>query len=172
MGAGGAKVSQIWIGRGSSEKLASTLQLDMAHWFRPTAANYFSRIGKADILAALREAKGATAPAWEKGRKADLAVLAKQHIAGTGWLPELLRGPAPAPATDLKEANLKRGRGRFRELSGHGPSLRRVVLNWQGNPGRARPPINGPPAPPAAPPCRPSDANIPEALLICVKSPL
>ncbi len=51
-----------------SEKLASTPQLDMAHWFRPTAANYFSRIGKADILAALREAKVATAPAG-KGQK-------------------------------------------------------------------------------------------------------
>jgi hypothetical protein len=105
---------------------------DMAHWFRPTAATYFSRIGKANILAALREAKGATAPAWEKGRKADLAVLAEQRIAGIGWLPVLLRGPAAAPATDLKEADLKRGRGRFRELSGHGPSLRRVVLNRQG----------------------------------------
>jgi hypothetical protein len=46
-----------------------TLQLDMADWFRPTSANYSRRIGKADILAALREAKGATAPAWEEGQK-------------------------------------------------------------------------------------------------------
>ena len=60
--------------RGASPKYHArhkllTLQLDMADWFRPTSANYSSRIGKADILAALREAKGATAPAWEKGQK-------------------------------------------------------------------------------------------------------
>jgi hypothetical protein len=173
MGAGGAKVSQTWIRRGSSEKLASTLQLDMAHWFRPTAANYFSWIGKTDILAALWEAKGATAPAWEKVRKADLAVLAEQRIAGTDWLPELPRGPAPASATDLKDANQKRGRGRFRAASLRPcPSPSPVRPQPLGNPGRARPPIHGPPTPPAAPLCRPSGVNIPEAFLICVKSAL
>jgi hypothetical protein len=173
MGAGGAKVSQTWIRRGSSEKLASTLQLDMAHWFRPTAANYFSWIGKTDILAALWEAKGATAPAWEKVRKADLAVLAEQRIAGTDWLPELPRGLTPASATDLKDANQKRGRGRFRPASlGHAPPLRRVVLNRQGTQAARARLSTGPPTPPAAPLCRPSGVNIPDAFLICVKSAL
>jgi len=70
----------------------------MAAWFTPTAANYFSRISKAGILAALREVKGATAPAWESMKKADLAALAEREIAGTAWLPELLRAPVPEPA--------------------------------------------------------------------------
>jgi len=76
--------------------LAEALHLDMGAWFTPTAANYFSRISKAGILAALREVKGATAPAWETMKKADLAALGEREIAGTGWLPESLRTPTKA----------------------------------------------------------------------------
>lgn len=43
-------------------QLASALSLDMKAWFTPTAANYFGRIAKPQILDALREAKG-TPPA-------------------------------------------------------------------------------------------------------------
>jgi ParB family chromosome partitioning protein len=68
----------------------------MGAWFTPTAVNYFTRISKAGILAALREVKGATAPAWETMKKPDLAALAEREIAGTGWLPELLRAPQKA----------------------------------------------------------------------------
>jgi ParB family chromosome partitioning protein len=71
-------------------QLASALSLDMKAWFAPTAANYFSRIAKDQILHALRDAKGTPpAPAWEKLKKADLAALAERETAG--WLPELLR---------------------------------------------------------------------------------
>jgi ParB family chromosome partitioning protein len=76
--------------------LAEALHLDMGAWFTPTAVNYFTRISKAGILAALREVKGATAPAWETMKKPDLAALAEREIAGTGWLPELLRAPQKA----------------------------------------------------------------------------
>ncbi len=75
-------------------RLADALELDMAAWFTPTAANYFSRISKSGIIAALKEVKGAEAPSWSGMKKTDLAVLAEREIARTGWLPELLRNPA------------------------------------------------------------------------------
>jgi ParB family chromosome partitioning protein len=73
-------------------KLATVLQLDMKPYFTPTAENYFTRIGKPQILGAIQEAKGQPpAPAWEKLKKAELAQEAERQIAGTGWLPEILR---------------------------------------------------------------------------------
>jgi ParB family chromosome partitioning protein len=73
------------------DALAAALRLDMTAWFKPTAANYFSRISKDAILAVLQEAKGSTAPAWAKAKKADLAQIAERELAESGWLPELLR---------------------------------------------------------------------------------
>ncbi len=77
-----------------ADQIAAALRLDMAAWFRPTAANYFSRIAKPGILAALQEAKGATAPAWAKMKKSELAALAERELADTGWLPAPLKRPA------------------------------------------------------------------------------
>jgi ParB family transcriptional regulator, chromosome partitioning protein len=75
-----------------ASKLATVLQLDMKLYFTPTAENYFTRIGKPQILAAIQAAKGQPpAPAWEKLKKAELANEAERQIAGTGWLPEILR---------------------------------------------------------------------------------
>jgi hypothetical protein len=45
------------------------VRLDMAQWFTPTAENYFGRISKAGILAALAEIKGAIAPVWVRRRR-------------------------------------------------------------------------------------------------------
>ncbi len=56
----------------------------MAAWFKPTAANYFSRVGKPGTLAALQEVKGATAPAWANMKKSELAILAEREPADTG----------------------------------------------------------------------------------------
>jgi ParB family chromosome partitioning protein len=75
-------------------QLAAALKLDMKEWFTPTA-DYFSRIGKPQILAAISEAKGQpSAPALEKLKKGDLAGQAERLVAGTGWLPSPLRLPA------------------------------------------------------------------------------
>ena len=64
----------------------------MKPYFTPTAENYFTRVGKPQILEAIQEAKGQPpAPAWEKLKKVDLATEAERQIAGTGWLPEILR---------------------------------------------------------------------------------
>ena len=73
-----------------TETLASALDLDMGKWFKPTARTT-SKASKAQILDALREAKGSIAPAWADIKKADLAALAERQIAGTGWLPGPLR---------------------------------------------------------------------------------
>lgn len=74
------------------QQLAQALDIDMAEWFQPTAANYFSRIDKASILKAIAEARQQpNEPAWAKLKKADLAALGERYAAGTAWLPEPLR---------------------------------------------------------------------------------
>ena len=77
-----------------ADRLAATLKLDMTAWFTPTAENYFTKVSKPRILEALTEVKGATAPAWDKAKKSDLAGIAEREIAQSGWLPALLRKAA------------------------------------------------------------------------------
>jgi ParB family chromosome partitioning protein len=75
--------------------LATALNLDVAEWFAPTAANFFSRISRATILSSLAEATGAPAKrSWDKLKKRELAALAEREIAGKGWLPKPLRASA------------------------------------------------------------------------------
>jgi ParB family chromosome partitioning protein len=86
-------------------RLAEALQLDMAAaGWRPTVAGYLGRVTKAQILEALREAKGdQAAQLIEDLKKADMAREAERLLDGTGWLPEPLRvrdvGPGNAAAT-------------------------------------------------------------------------
>jgi ParB family chromosome partitioning protein len=78
-----------------ADTLAAALKLDMKSWFTPDAANFFSRVSKPQILAAISEAKGQPpAPAWEKLKKAELAQEAERQLAGSGWMPELMRPAA------------------------------------------------------------------------------
>jgi ParB family chromosome partitioning protein len=78
-----------------ADRLAGALNLDMKEWFTPDAPNYFSRVSKPQILAAISEAKGQPpAPAWEKLKKAELAQEAERQLSGSGWMPELLRPAA------------------------------------------------------------------------------
>ena len=75
-----------------AQKLSQALDLQMTGWFTPTAENYFSRVSRADILAALKEAKNLPAKrSVGKLKKSELAILAEREIAGTGWLPQPLR---------------------------------------------------------------------------------
>jgi ParB family chromosome partitioning protein len=73
--------------------LAEALHLDIAAWFTPSAENYFGRISKAAIVAALKDIKGDVAPAWTGMKKSELAALAERESAGRRWLPELLHAP-------------------------------------------------------------------------------
>jgi ParB family chromosome partitioning protein len=76
----------------AAEALARALTFNMANWWQPTAANYFARIKKDQILQAIQEATGT--PVKERLRslkKQDMAAEAEKSVTGTRWLPELLR---------------------------------------------------------------------------------
>jgi ParB family chromosome partitioning protein len=75
--------------------LGRSLKLDIGAWFTPTTEGYFNRVNRAQILAAIDEAKGEHAPALDKLKKSELAVRAESLVAGTGWLPEPLRSAEP-----------------------------------------------------------------------------
>lgn len=76
----------------TADRLAGALALDMtAHW-TPTARSYLGRVTKTHILAAVREAAGEEAADRIAGmKKQAMAEAAEQLLAGTGWLPALLR---------------------------------------------------------------------------------
>jgi len=85
--------------------LAATLGLDMAKaGWAPTADSYLGRVTKAQILAAVREAKGDSDADRIAGlKKPDMVTAAEELLAGTGWLPEPLRTPVLPEAPDEPE---------------------------------------------------------------------
>jgi ParB family transcriptional regulator, chromosome partitioning protein len=75
------------------DRLAIAAGLDLAQWWTPTAKGYFGRVSKAMIAEAVTE--GVTAQAADNIaslKKAEMAERAEALLAGTGWLPALLRG--------------------------------------------------------------------------------
>ncbi len=78
------------------DRLATALPLDMtAHW-TPTVRTYLGRVTKAHILAAVREAVSDEAADRIAGmKKQPMAEAAEQLLAGTGWLPALMRTAQP-----------------------------------------------------------------------------
>jgi ParB family chromosome partitioning protein len=71
-------------------ELATAFKLDMADYWQPTAAGYFSRVSKEQTLAAIGEACGADAKAgFVNLKKAALADAAEKKLKGSRWLPEL-----------------------------------------------------------------------------------
>jgi ParB family chromosome partitioning protein len=86
-------------GLSHADRLAQAVALDMAAagWV-PTIDTYLGRVTKARILEAVREAKGEdSAQLIDHLRKPDMAREAERLLAGTGWLPEILRAPEPEP---------------------------------------------------------------------------
>lgn len=76
-----------------ANRLAQATDLDMfeAGW-EATVDNYLGRVTKLRILEAVREAKGeGAAQLIDHLKKGDMAREAARLIAGTGWLPEILR---------------------------------------------------------------------------------
>lgn len=92
--------------RATTEKLASAVALDMtAHW-NPTTRTYLGRVTKAHILAAVREGVSDEAAERIEGlKKPEMAEAAEQLLAGTGWLPSLLRTARPAWLDTAPEAD-------------------------------------------------------------------
>ncbi len=80
-----------------ADRLAETVALDMTGDWTPTVASYLGRVTKARIAEAVREAVSDEAAERIGGlKKPDMAAAAEALLAGTGWLPGLLRTAAPA----------------------------------------------------------------------------
>ncbi len=78
-------------GLSHSSALGTALHLDMTRWFQPTAEKFFDRISKARIAEAMTEAGKPPDATKLAMKKAQFAKVAEFEIAGTGWLPQLLR---------------------------------------------------------------------------------
>lgn len=94
-------VRQAWerkpVAHQTADALATATNLDMtAHW-TPTVRTYLGRVTKANILAAVREAiSDEAANLITDKKKPEMAEAAEQSLAGTGWLPALMRTARPA----------------------------------------------------------------------------
>ncbi|PZR82040.1 MAG: chromosome partitioning protein ParB, partial [Stutzerimonas stutzeri] len=72
------------------------LALDVAKDWTPTVDSYLGRVTKAHIVEAVAE--GVSEDAARRiadMKKPDMAQAAEQLLAGTGWLPAILRTPEP-----------------------------------------------------------------------------
>ncbi|RVC05483.1 chromosome partitioning protein ParB, partial [Mesorhizobium sp. M7A.F.Ca.AU.001.01.1.1] len=85
----------------TANRLATAVNLDMtAHW-TPSVRTYLGRITKAHILDAVREAASEdAAERLSDLKKQPMAEAAEQLLAGTGWLPALLRTEQPAMSVE------------------------------------------------------------------------
>ena len=80
----------------STDALAVALGLDMSKWWSATGPSYFNHVSKGRILEVVTEAVDANAASPLAALKKDAAVTgAEQTVAGTGWLPTVLRVGMP-----------------------------------------------------------------------------
>lgn len=80
----------------TADRLATALTLDLAKDWTPTVDSYLGRVTKAHIVEAVTE--GVSEDAARRiadMKKPDMAQTAEQLLAGTGWLPAVLRTPEP-----------------------------------------------------------------------------
>ena len=78
--------------RQCNDALAMALGLDMSKWWTATGPSYFNHVSKGRILDVVSEAVDANAASPLAALKKDAAVMgAEQTMAGTGWLPTVLR---------------------------------------------------------------------------------
>ncbi len=82
----------------AADELARALDLDMTATWSPTARSFFGRLTKGQIAEAVSEAVSPeAAERIVPMKKPDMAEAAEQLVAGTGWLPTVLRTPEPEP---------------------------------------------------------------------------
>ena len=99
------------------DHLGAIIGIDMAQWWRPTAANYFDRVSKQVILEALADVGGTELSArFASVKKGDLAMSAERVFAGTyitevevrdralAWVPSVMRFASDEPAAPEKPA--------------------------------------------------------------------
>jgi len=93
-----------------ADRLAEAVDLDMTAYWTPTVASYLGRVTKGRIAEAVREAVSEDAAERIGGlKKPEMASEAEALLAGTGWLPSLLRKPEPVqsePAVPAEAPNL------------------------------------------------------------------
>ena len=78
-----------------ADELARAAGLDMRTWWTATAESYLAHVSKARILEIVREAVSPEVAATLTDlKKGVLAAAAERRLAGTGWLPPLLRNGA------------------------------------------------------------------------------
>src|SRR5690606_33086311 len=93
------------------DHLGSSIGIDTAQWWRPSAANYFDRVSKQVILDALADVGGPELSArFASVKKADLAASAERVFAGTyiteaevreralAWVPDVMRFARSTPS--------------------------------------------------------------------------
>jgi ParB family chromosome partitioning protein len=85
-----------------ADSLASMLSLDMTAYWTPTARSYLGRVTKVRIIEAVAEGVSADAAQRLDGlKKTEMAEAAEPLLAGSGWLPPLLRTVVPAPDVEV-----------------------------------------------------------------------
>jgi ParB family transcriptional regulator, chromosome partitioning protein len=76
----------------AADQLAQAVKLDMADWWTPTGESYLGRVKKDQILAAIGEGTNETNfEDLRKLKKGELVVAAERRLAGSRWLPEILK---------------------------------------------------------------------------------
>lgn len=100
-------VQQRWETKGHSLALVDTLveavSLNMAAHWEPTVGSYLGRVTKAHIMQAVHEgASGEAAKRIAELKKQPMARAAEELLAGTGWLPPLLRSKS-SPGWGVEE---------------------------------------------------------------------
>jgi ParB family chromosome partitioning protein len=87
----------------TADTLATVVGLDMAAHWSPTVRSYLGRVNKDGIVSAVREAAGAEPAERIAGMKKDaMAEAAEQLLAGTAWLPAVMRTPASVSVPDAE----------------------------------------------------------------------
>ncbi|WP_226019202.1 ParB/RepB/Spo0J family partition protein [Novosphingobium sp. FKTRR1] len=100
------------------DHLGALIGIDIAQWWRPTAANYFDRVPKQVILEALGDVGGAElASRYMSVKKSDLAASAERIFAGAtiaevaereralAWVPDVMRFGGAAAVDDQSDVD-------------------------------------------------------------------
>jgi ParB family transcriptional regulator, chromosome partitioning protein len=76
----------------ASDQLSQAVKLDMADWWTPTGESYLGRVKKDQILETIGEGTSETNfEDLRKMKKGELVAAAERRLAGSRWLPEILK---------------------------------------------------------------------------------
>ncbi|WP_167017785.1 ParB/RepB/Spo0J family partition protein [Candidatus Pantoea multigeneris] len=90
------------------DALETVMDFDLADWWQPTAAGFFGRMSKGQIVGALTEAgKTGNAKDADKMKKGDAAEFAEQSLRDSRWVPAWMKplktGSVPGGSDAVKE---------------------------------------------------------------------